>query len=578
MKKTLTVNISGTVYHIEEDAYEALNRYLANIRGQFDGSPGRDEIMADIESRIAELFTERLEGRGEVVTLADVEHVIGVMGQPEDYMAPGGDDNGPETARGRRYKRLFRDPDDRWIGGVLGGIAAYIGMDPLWLRLAFIALLVLGVGSPVVLYILLWILIPVASSAADRLMMEGEPVTVDNLKRTFEEGTKRVANEVDELGKKWSGEEGKKHRAAFRSHTRRAATGTAEVIGRVVGLVLLVIGVGLAVSLLSAVVGGGVIGFGSGLGLYETAGLIFASTTQALWFALALFLVMLIPVIGILTAGLQLLLGLRAPRWLGWTLVPLWIIALIAAIFIGARLGSDFRRTELLRNEVHIDQPVNDVLHLHPAEILDAYSSHWGHRGKRRHMGVDLDFLDMAGDSVRGAWARLDVRRSPDDKFHLLVERRTQARNAKTALHRSGNISIGVHQDGDVLTLSPWLAWPKADKIRGQRIRFVVQVPLGKAVRFHEDIGFMLDDVKNVTNTLDRDMVGRTWTMTPHGLSKEATPGEVTQPAEVEKEEASEEEEAPPAPAEISLRGKAIALPAWSMPDLFLLLRPGRLG
>ena len=85
MKKTLTANVSGTVFHIEEDAYETLHRYLGNIRNQFAGTDGRDEIMADIEARIAELFTERLDGRRQVVSIDDVEHVIGIMGQPEDF-------------------------------------------------------------------------------------------------------------------------------------------------------------------------------------------------------------------------------------------------------------------------------------------------------------------------------------------------------------------------------------------------------------------------------------------------------------------------------------------------------------
>ena len=85
MKKTLTANISGTVFHIEEDAYAKLQRYLDTVRAQFSGSDGRDEIMADIESRIAELFTERLVGR-QVVTIDDVDHVIATMGQPEDYV------------------------------------------------------------------------------------------------------------------------------------------------------------------------------------------------------------------------------------------------------------------------------------------------------------------------------------------------------------------------------------------------------------------------------------------------------------------------------------------------------------
>ena len=85
MKKTFTANLNGTVFHIEEDAYDQLQRYRANIRAKFSGSAEAEEIMADIEARIAELFTERLQGR-QAVSLADVDHVKQVMGQPEDYV------------------------------------------------------------------------------------------------------------------------------------------------------------------------------------------------------------------------------------------------------------------------------------------------------------------------------------------------------------------------------------------------------------------------------------------------------------------------------------------------------------
>ncbi|MCW5898771.1 MAG: PspC domain-containing protein [Flavobacteriales bacterium] len=565
MKKTLTVNVSGTVFHIEEDAYEALHRYLANIRGRFEGSAGRDEIMADIESRIAELFTERLDGRGEVVTLADVEHVIAVMGQPEDYA--GGEGSGSGEARGRRYKRLFRDPDDEWIGGVLGGIAAYIGMDPLWLRIAFIVLILLGVGSPILLYILLWILIPKASTAADRLMMDGEPVTVDNLKRTFEEGAQRVASDVEDLGRKWSGEEGKRRTAGLRRRARDAGDGIAVVIRRVIGLVLLAVGVGLAVTLLSAAVGGGIAGMGSGIGLYELGGLVFPTSSLALWFAISVFLLALIPIIGVLSAGLQLLLDVSAPRWFGWTLVPIWIVALVVTIVIGVRLGSDFQRTEMLRTEIAIEQPAGDVLFLEASDEPGAFRGPWNKRHKRIHIDTDWQGLDLEGDSIRGAWGRLDVRRSPDEHYHLLVERRTQGRNAKASLRRSENITCQVERSGDVLTLSPWLTWPKQDKIRGQRIRFVLQVPEGKSVHFHTDIAFMLDNVRNTSNTLDRDMVDRTWTMTAKGLSSEGIAPKAEEPV------------SEPGPAEkevVSLSARPVLRPVWNMPDLFALMRPGQ--
>ena len=119
--------------------------------------------VSDIESRIAELFTERLTGRG-VVTIDDVRHVESVMGRPEDFAAEGTtgvppvDSGTPGTATGR--KRFMRDPDDKWLGGVLGGLGAYIGMEALWLRIAMIVLVMASVGSLIPIYVLLWILGP----------------------------------------------------------------------------------------------------------------------------------------------------------------------------------------------------------------------------------------------------------------------------------------------------------------------------------------------------------------------------------------------------------------------------------
>ena len=169
MKKTVTANVSGTVFHIEEDAYDQLQRYLSGIRAQLDANAGREEILADVEARIAELFNERLGGKRQVVTIDDVQHVMSVMGKPEDYGDGSGSTDGAASgnASQRGYKRFFRDPDDKWVGGVIGGLAAYIGMDPIWLRIIMIVFILLGKGTPILLYVLLWILVPKAETAAD---------------------------------------------------------------------------------------------------------------------------------------------------------------------------------------------------------------------------------------------------------------------------------------------------------------------------------------------------------------------------------------------------------------------------
>ena len=577
MKKTLTANISGTVFHMEEDAYDRLQRYLSTIRLQFAGGSGGDEIMMDIESRIAELFTERMAGRRQVVLMADVEHVEQVMGRPEEYgggeagEATGSGSTSHSTSRGRSQKRLFRDPDDRWLGGVLSGIAAYVGTEVLWLRIAFILLVVLGIGTPIFIYVLLWILVPPATSAADRLMMEGEPVTVDNLKKAFEEGSERFAKEAEELGQRWSrSEHWRKAEDRVRTGARSAAGSVGSVLSKTVGLFLILLGSALGIAFLGALIGGGTLTMDSYSGqhsadLLELGGLVFASNGQALWFLGALTVLLLIPVIGLLSAGLELVLGMRAPRWLGWTLAPIWIASIVVIGIIGLRLANDMKRGEPLRTEVTLQQPTGTVLNL--GTLGDSLSTqHWSVSYKRGRVNWEFDGLVTSDDTVQGAWARLDVRRSPDSDYHLIVERRARGRSTKGSMYRAANINYQIEHGDGQLSFSPWLRFHKENKLRFQELKFVVQVPEGKSIHLSQDIGFMLDNVRNVNGTLDRDMVGRTWTMTSKGLSS-APAVEPAKPAEAPASEQTA------MPARISMNNGSKG-PLMILPCLFTVLRP----
>ena len=141
MKRTLTINISGTVFNIDEDAYEKLQAYLLDINRYFGSDPEGREIIMDIEARIAELFQEKTKTGGNVVTIQHVDEVIEVMGRPSDFAAEEEEDEEPTTQKKRTFhtgKRLYRDPEHQVLGGVCGGLGAYFNIDPVIFRLAFV--------------------------------------------------------------------------------------------------------------------------------------------------------------------------------------------------------------------------------------------------------------------------------------------------------------------------------------------------------------------------------------------------------------------------------------------------------
>lgn len=201
MKKTLTVNLGGTVYHIDEDAYLLLDNYLNNLRYHFRKEEGADEIVRDMEARIAELFDEALRGGLQVITIKEVEEVIARMGKPEE-LNDGEEENASasgEKAYGSEStgtsRRLFRNPDDRVLGGVVSGLAAYFGWDVTWTRIVFILAGFLIHGL-ILAYLLAWIIIPLARTATEKLQMRGEPINVENIGRTVTDGFEKVNDYV----------------------------------------------------------------------------------------------------------------------------------------------------------------------------------------------------------------------------------------------------------------------------------------------------------------------------------------------------------------------------------------------
>ncbi len=201
MKKTVTINISGHMFYIDDDAYTRLRSYLDKIESTFRTQESGDEIIADIESRVAEIFNERINRETGVVTLTMVEEVVATMGEPEQFEEGETEDkkaSAPHSSTMFRKasRRFYRDIDSRVFGGVCAGIAAYFGIDVVVVRVLTVILTILTSGTIGLIYVILWIALPPARTTAQKLQMRGERITIENIERS-------IRDEYDEVKKKF---------------------------------------------------------------------------------------------------------------------------------------------------------------------------------------------------------------------------------------------------------------------------------------------------------------------------------------------------------------------------------------
>ena len=208
MNKIFNINLGGYPFTIDDNAYNHLMNYLDTIQGHFNNSESCEEIMGDIEFRMAELFQEGMQSRP-IVTRKDVDDAIKIMGTPEDFGAESYEDDDYQTnvpiaekitKSGKKYrvgKRLFRHTEDKVLSGVCSGISEYLGIaDPIWVRLTFILLTVAG-GLALPAYLVLWAIVPAAKTSSDILAMKGEQINISNMARVIEEEIETLGDKLD---------------------------------------------------------------------------------------------------------------------------------------------------------------------------------------------------------------------------------------------------------------------------------------------------------------------------------------------------------------------------------------------
>lgn len=538
MNRTITMNLSGIIFHIEEDAYDKLNKYLSTIRSYFKDSDGRDEIMSDIESRIAEMLQEKVSKTKQAVLMADVESVITVMGKPEDFAgdneqaqqsagATAGNENTRKEYNGKR-RRVFRDGDEKLLGGVCSGIANYFDFDPIWLRGAF-AISFFIFGSGFLLYIILWMIIPEAKTTAEKLEMHGEKVDVNNIGKAVNEEFEDFKKRMKDFGDGINSPENKERvKSSARKATEFAGDvfhNMIKVVGKIVAIFLVFIGIVLMVGLLATVFGKSTINpfYGPAgnirFSLYEYGAVALPSDLSVELVVLGLVLFLGVPLLVIIYNGIRYLFGIRQKnRIVKYTANILWLCGVALMFYIGSMIMSDFSNQASHKQHIYIKQPQQGTLYLDvkfsgEEEEWDRINRHRGHINFGEWVLISKD-----DEKFRFGYPVMDIVPSETDSVELVAICTANGYDRKDALNRAKNIQYSVSQNDSTILFNGYYDVRNVDKLRAQDLQLILKVPVNKVIYLSKRMERIIFDIHNVNDALDDDMLERRWIMTKRGL------------------------------------------------------------
>lgn len=519
MNQTVTVNISGIVFHIEVDAYDKLKKYLNKIKGYFNNSDESEEIMTDIEARIAELFSSKLTAENQVIRSKDVEEIITIMGKPEQYIDEDDIDesNEPKKEHSQKStyktaKKLFRDPDERVLGGVASGIAAYFGFNPLWTRLLFVLLLFMGFGP--FFYILFWIALPEAKTASEKLEMRGEAVNIDNIGKTIEDEATKVNDKLKSIDTGRYAKQAETAFEAFFNFLLQILKGFFKVFGKVFGVIFLIVGVFWLVALLGMLIGSDAIFSITSDGVFsiestEFFNLIFISGNQFHVAIIGVVLAIGIPIITLIYAGVKLLFKIKSHYSVGLALLIFWIVGLAICGMVGIKMGTELAHDDSVSTTEII---AIDNNHINLKATIDEYPGNGILEDRYSIISLDKDSIYLND-------INLDVLKSKTDSLQIMITKSSNGKSIKGAFKNSNMISYTYEVLDNTILLNNYLSTLKENKIRGQQVEIDIYLPIGQSIYLDKSLKRIINDIDNVTNTYDHTMLDKNWVMLDDGLT-----------------------------------------------------------
>jgi phage shock protein PspC (stress-responsive transcriptional regulator) len=474
MKKTFTINISGQIFNIEEDAYDLLHNYLLNLKKHFgDNEEGR-EILTDIETRISEIFSEKLSGDTKVITQEKVEEIIKIMGTPEDFAEDTGEGDDILNSGKKRQKRLYRDPEHRILGGVCGGLGAYFKMDPLILRIIFVILTFITTGTGLLAYIILWIAVPKATTTAQRLEMQGREATVKNIEKSIRE-------EIDEVKKSYDKFKASDTTAKLKKSVNYAGDMSSNVFRTIFKIAVVILGSVLIIS-----------GFFGLLGMISSAviGYSFVQDWPLVWSPdlqipdflnyfidsktvtpgiVAIGFLAGIPLLAMIYIGSKLVFRYKSNNAaIGLSMTGLWLIALFFLIIISTGQAVNYKNRSSVATTTTLNCDSCKTIHINLADDLyeDYAETDW-----------DIENFKIAekdGATMLLGKPKLDIEKASGNNFVITVKKISRGRSPGNARKMAEDIIYTFEERDSSLIFDPYFVIGNNQKWRNQEVEISV--------------------------------------------------------------------------------------------------------
>ena len=482
MNKTIIININGTVFHIEEDAYEVLRTYMTGVKRHFTYTTDSEEIVTDIENRLAEMFSERLKlDHKQVIIIDDVEFVTEKMGAVDDFDIDEEDQTiCLSTGAYKTEKKLFRDTEDSLVGGVCSGIGHYFGVEPKWIRLIAIITLFMGIGIP--LYIILWLIIPKAKSRVDKMAMKGEPINIQNFKKNFDEEIEGLKSGLRTASKE----------------AKPAINRLARFIGKAGMLFIKFIG---AIIILTGVIGLFVLA----LGLITFLGYWNGNQLNTFPFnvvnpgyksvlTLSAFTLIFIPITALVIFAIRVLFAhFEVSKTLYFGMLIIWLAGLGIGVYHISKIGSEFNEEAQFSVKSNLKRSKSFYLKLNPVQYLT----------KEDSMDYNIDPNNFKGriilNSRRGEFnlprnVSLKIEKADVGTPVLIQEFSAKGPDFQTALENAQRAKHRYIQTDSTLLFDGNTHLQKGELWRDQNVHLILRIPESTTLFIEGTLNRYLED------------------------------------------------------------------------------------